>query len=132
LSRRADARHAAARLADLLRVRIGAPLPTVGICVHDPAGRSVGDVVIEKCDPDPAPSDCSGVLDAAVHDLDTDRRAALVVLGLTRPGPLSVQPFDRAWFRALHRVCHSRGLSVGAVYVVGRHEVRTLQIDDAA
>lgn len=127
-----DPAQLARRLPTLARPRPDATLPFVVILVGGSDGQLVSDITVEDCDPDPSPTDCALVLDAALEQHACPRDAAVLVLGLSRPGPLTVQPFDRAWFRALHRVCHGRGFTSGGVYVVGPLGVRALHVDDAA
>jgi len=49
-----------------------------------------------------------------------------------RPGGEEVQPYDRTWFRAFHRICHQLALTPYGVYTVTRTGARPVHIDDAA
>jgi hypothetical protein len=100
----------------------------------DEAGHPLAHIHLVECDPHACPTALAQVLDAVLERLSNAGPPALgsLALGLTRPGDEHVQSYDRAWFKALHRVCHSHGLLAYGVYVVTRTGVRAVHIDDAA
>jgi hypothetical protein len=107
---------------------------TVMVVVCDQDATPLLHMVVTGVDESMTTSECSDTLSRlferlrAVGDVDNLR----VLLGLTRPGPNAIQDSDRAWFRALHRVCTHRGLTALGVYLVRRHGVRGVQLDDVA
>jgi hypothetical protein len=117
--------------------------------VTDPAHVGERTVMVVVCDKDAIPllhmvvtgldesmttSECADTLSRLFERLRPvgDADNLQVLLGLTRPGPNAIQDSDRAWFRALHRVCTNRGLTALGVYLVRRHGVRGVQLDDVA
>jgi hypothetical protein len=117
--------------------------------VTDPAHLGERTVMVVVCDPDASPllhlvvtgvddsmttSECADTLARLFDHLRPvgDADHLQVLLGLTRPGANAIQDSDRAWFRALHRVCAHRGLTALGVYLVRRHGVRGVQLDDVA
>ena len=111
---------------------LGQPTTLVVCCDSD--GHPVANMHLVECDPQPTPSECATVLEEVLARLDSERVTAYagLSLGLTRPGGEQVQPYDKAWFRAFHRVSHRRGLTALGVYVVSRRGARAVHIDDAA
>lgn len=114
------------------RRHLGSPTVLVVCCDH--LGRPIHHVHVVDCDLDASPSECAVVLDELLERVGRDDgwRPHGLALGLTRPGAEQVLAYDRAWFRALYRVCHRRGLTPHAVYTVTRAGARPLHIDDAA
>jgi hypothetical protein len=98
----------------------------------DAEGRPTSHWHVVGCDPDAAPSECTAVLQELLNRSEQGPSVRGLALGLTRPGGEEVQPYDRMWFRALHRVCHHRGLTSYGVYTVTRTGARPVSIDDAA
>jgi hypothetical protein len=99
----------------------------------DDRGRPTQHLHVLECDMDAAPSQCAQVLDMLWDEATrSGSPPSGIALGLTRPGDEQVQPYDRSWFRALHRVSHQRGLATYGAYVVTREGTRPLHIDDAA
>jgi hypothetical protein len=84
------------------------------------------------CIANPTPSECSAVLDDLVGRAEEGPPVTGLALALTRPGGEEIQPYDRTWFRAYHRICHHRGLTPYGVYTVTRSGARPVHIDDAA
>jgi hypothetical protein len=111
---------------------LGSPTALVIWC--DARGHPTEHVHILECDVNAVPSQCAEVLDTLLDEAmrGTGPPPAGIALGLTRPGDEQVQPYDRSWFRALHRVAHQRGLTTYGAYVVMRTGARPLHIDDAA
>jgi hypothetical protein len=108
---------------------------TLLVVTADPAGRPVHHIEVVDCEPEPTTSDCACVLDNLLAAVAASRDGASahgLLLAVTRPGNDTVQPCDRVWFRAFHRVCHARGIAALGCYVVGAHGARAIQIDDAA
>jgi hypothetical protein len=100
----------------------------------DNESHPLGHIHLLDCDLDAPPSELTDVLDhllgrAAMIEPTT---LAGLALALTRPGGDQVQAYDRAWFRALYRICHRRGLTTHGVYIVTRTGARPVTIDDAA
>jgi len=90
-------------------------------------------IEVVGCDPGAGPTDCTTVLDNLLFESCGGTPGLHgVALAMTRPGDEGVQPIDRVWFRAFHRLCHARRLRPLGVYVVGAHGARPIQIDDAA
>jgi len=87
---------------------------------------------VVDCAPDASPSECAAVLDNLLWEVEPGPAVAGLALGLTRPGGEEVQPYDRTWFRAYHRICHHRGFMTYGVYTVTRTGTRPVHIDDAA
>jgi hypothetical protein len=100
----------------------------------DASERAVGHVHLLDCDPVAPASELTEILDTLMErlPLSATPRICGLCLGLTRPGNETVQQYDRAWFRALHRLCARRALKPYGVYVVTRTGVRTVSMDDAA
>jgi hypothetical protein len=108
--------------------------PTALVVWCDDRGRPTEHVHILECDLDAVPSQCAEVLDTLLDEAGrgVGPPPGGLALGLTRPGDEHVQPYDRSWFRALHRFSHRRGLTAYGAYVVTRSGARALHIDDAA
>lgn len=108
--------------------------PTALMLCCDAQSRPLGHIHLLRCALDCAPSDLSEILDSLVEraGLLEPTDLAGIALALTRPGGNEIQPYDRAWFRALYRVCHRRRLTPIGVYVVTRSGARAVTIDDAA
>ena len=108
--------------------------PTALVLCCDDDGYPATHLHLVDCDLDATPSDCAEVLDELLERLECHPHPvyAGVSLGLTRPGGDQVQAYDKAWFRALYRVCHRRGLDALGVYLVSRGTARPVHIDDAA
>jgi hypothetical protein len=100
----------------------------------DRLARPLGHIHLQACAVDCSPSELSEILDALVDRAGMIEPTALagLALGLTRPGGDQIQPYDRAWFRALYRTCHRRGLDAHGVYLVTRTGARMVTVDDAA
>jgi hypothetical protein len=115
----------------------------------DPLLRREHTLFVVTTDADDAPIDHFAVLDSLAEISASEGATALanlaarsadragvsptgLLLALTRPGDETVQPLDRVWFRAFHRVCHARAYRPLGVYIVAAHSVRPVQIDDAA
>jgi hypothetical protein len=98
----------------------------------DDQARPTNQWHILDCDVDPTPSECGGVLNELISRLADGPAPTGLALGLTRAGGEEVQPYDRAWFRGYHRICHLRGLTPYGVYIVTRIGARPVHIDDAA
>jgi hypothetical protein len=108
---------------------------TLMVVTADSASRPVHYIEVVDCSPDPSTSECAAVLDnllAAVQASPLGAAPRGLLLGVTRPGTETVQSSDRVWFRAFHRVCHTRGVTALGFYIVGSHGARPVQIDDAA
>jgi hypothetical protein len=107
---------------------------TVMVVVCDKAAFPQLHMVVTGVDESMSASDCADTLSRLFERLRPVGEAGRlqVLLGLTRPGPNAIQDSDRAWFRALHRVCAHRGLTALGVYLVRRHGVRGVQLDDVA
>lgn len=103
------------------------------ICCDD-QGRPGTHVQVLDCDASASPSECAEVLDTLLERLGAvvQPSEAGLCLALTRPGGAQVQDYDKAWFRAFHRVCHRRGVIPVGVYVVSRAGIRAVHVDDAA
>jgi hypothetical protein len=119
------------------------------IAMVDPLWHQRHTLLVVTTDADDSPVDHFAVVDSSA-DVSASEGAAVLtslavrsagiagaapsglLLALTRPGDEAVQPLDRIWFRAFHRVCHTRGYRPLGVYIVGGHGVRSVQIDDAA
>jgi hypothetical protein len=126
--------HAAAHLRWLIRPATYAEHSLLLVTAGSD-GRPVHHIEVVDCSPDPSPGDCATVLNNLVTALCTAPDGSWphgLLLGLTRPGTDTVQQVDRVWFRALHRVCHARGVTALGCYIVGPHGARPVQIDDAA
>jgi hypothetical protein len=108
---------------------------TLLVVTADTDTRPLHHIEVVDCAPDPSTSECACVLDnllAAVAAEAEGSAAHGLLLAITRPGSGAVQPCDRVWFRAFHRVCHARGIVPLGCYIVGRHGARPIHIDDAA
>jgi hypothetical protein len=103
------------------------------VCCDDQA-RPLGHIHLLDCSLDCPASELTDILDTLVEraGLIEPTDLAGLALGLTRPGGDEIQTYDRAWFRALYRVCHRRALAAHGVYLVSRTGVRVVSIDDAA
>jgi hypothetical protein len=111
---------------------IGTP-SAILICCDDES-RPVGHIHLMHCQLESSPSELTEVLDALVdraREIESGYLGGLA-LALTRPGGDEVQAYDRAWFRALYRICHYRGLSAHGVFIVTRTGARQVTMDDAA
>jgi hypothetical protein len=99
----------------------------------DGDSRPVHHIEVVDCSPEPSTSECATVLDNLLAAVTGPHGAAPagLVLAVTRPGDSTVQPVDRVWFRAFHRVCHVRGTTPLGFYLVGPYGARPVQIDDA-
>jgi hypothetical protein len=127
--------HAVAALAEQMADRDDLGAATALIVLCDERWRPRHQVKVVDCDPEPTPSDCDAVLSQVTASrlaVGADWRLAGLAVALTRAGGEEVQPYDRAWLRALHRVCHRSGLRPLGVHVVTRTGTRAVQIDDAA
>jgi hypothetical protein len=98
----------------------------------DARGRPTDHWHVVGCAAEATPSECGAVLDDLVGRSEDGPAGMGLALGLTRPGGEEVQPYDRAWFRAYHRVCHQRRLTPYGVYTLTRTGARAVHIDDAA
>lgn len=108
--------------------------PTFMLVGCDVRGHPQFHVHVVDCDTDVSPTLCAEVFDGVIAKYGHAEATPVagVVLALTRPGGDEVLPYDRICFRALHRVCHHRGLDAFGVYVVTRMGARPVHIDDAA
>ncbi len=106
--------------------------PTMLLICCDAAARPTSHVHVVGCAVDASPTECSEVLDRLLVRMPDWPPVAGLALGLTRPGGEEVQPYDRTWFRAYHRICHQRGLTPYGVYIVTRGGARPVHVDDAA
>jgi hypothetical protein len=108
--------------------------PTALLVCCDADARPLAHAHLVECDLAPTPSALSDVLQAVLDRLEFagTPEVAGVSVGLTRPGGEQIQHYDKTWFRAVHRVCHRRGLVVHGVYVVSPVGARAIHIDDAA
>ncbi len=64
--------------------------------------------------------------------LDGHAPGGSVLLTVTRPGPLSIEDFDRRWFFALHAMARSSGVRLLDLHLATRAGTRSLQLDDVA
>ncbi len=134
LPRLRDPQQAAHHLADIVNPRFYAR-HTLLVVLCGPGSEPTHHLEVVECPDEPTPSSCADVLDnilTMVLDDPATSPTTGLALAITRPGSEQVQPLDRVWFRALHRVCHTRGLLAHGVYVVGSHGARAIHIDDAA
>jgi hypothetical protein len=100
----------------------------------DATSRPLGHIHMLDCDLDPPTSELTEILDHLLDRAAEIEPTALagLALALTRPGDASVSAYDRAWFRAFHRICTRLGLAQHGVYIVTRSGVRPVTVDDAA
>lgn len=108
--------------------------PTFMLVGCDSRGHPLYHVHVVDCDADMSPTMCAEVFESVLARygaLDA-LEVAGVALAVTRPGGDEVLAYDRICFRALHRVCHHRGVAAIGVYIVTRSGARAVHIDDAA
>lgn len=128
-----DPEDAEQHLHNVLDVRhVGTPTALV-VC-GDSAGVPIAHLHVLDCDAEASPTECAAVLDEMLARTAAGEGSPVagLLMGLTRPGGDHVQAYDRAWLRALYRVCHRHGLTAYGVFTVTRTGVREVHIDDAA
>lgn len=108
--------------------------PTVLIVACDGHARPIYAVHVVECELDVTPTEGAAVLDNVFRTLVEADLPVIegLCLALTRPGGEATTAYDKAWFRALHRVSAQRGVSAVGLHVVTRTSMRTVHHDDAA
>jgi hypothetical protein len=86
-------------------------------------------VAVDDVPAEPSAAECEHIVTTIATSLAEFGDAAMLV-ALTRPGQDRIGSTDRQWFHAVHEGC--RGLDVGVlgVYVVTRHDIVQVQLDD--
>jgi len=81
--------------------------------------------------PGPDDVECARVVSTVAQPLSWAPGGAAVLLALTRPGPKTLIPSDRRWYRAVHEICARHEVRMLGVYVVTPRGHREVLLDDA-